>query len=119
MADRSPEVDQAWEEFHSVINMTGDELRTWLLTNASGEEALPQEYMNVTMRGEQIVAVLNKRKSDVTDSDLELMDDVAQYVRTQLAQPRREDPDWRRGLMSVGHDPLSPDSARPDEEDLA
>jgi hypothetical protein len=31
------------DEFHQVVNMTSEELRTWLLTGASGEDALPAD----------------------------------------------------------------------------
>ncbi len=37
----SAEVELAWEDFHRLVNMTSDELRTWLLTDASGEVAFP------------------------------------------------------------------------------
>lgn len=42
MGDRIPaEVELAWDSFHQVVNMSSDELRTWLLTVSSGEEAFP------------------------------------------------------------------------------
>ncbi|RKS06977.1 uncharacterized protein DUF3140 [Nocardiopsis sp. Huas11] len=119
MAQHDPEVDEVWDDFHSVVNMPGEELRQWLLTDASGEEAFeqPEPDLNVSGRGEEIVAVLNKRKVDVTDSDVRLMGDVARFVHDALAEPRREDPGWRRRLMSVGHDPLRPDSVWPGEDE--
>ncbi|WP_047868625.1 DUF3140 domain-containing protein [Nocardiopsis sp. RV163] len=120
MAEHDPAVDEAWEEFHAVVNMTGEQLREWLLTNASGEDAFRTEPGHtVSRRGEAVVNLLNKRRVDVTEADVELMREVAEYVRGQLADPHREDARWRHRLMSVGHDPLSPDSVRPDEEDLA
>ncbi|MFD3686143.1 DUF3140 domain-containing protein [Nocardiopsis sp. NPDC058631] len=120
MTEHDPAVDDAWEDFHSVVNMTGEELREWLLTSASGEEGFRPEAGNtVNQRGEAVVNLLNKRRVDVTGADVELMREVSEYVRGQLADPRREDTQWRHRLMSVGHDPLSPDSVRPDEEDLA
>ncbi|MFE3458134.1 DUF3140 domain-containing protein [Nocardiopsis aegyptia] len=118
MAQHDPEVDEVWDDFHSAVNMTGEELREWLLTDASGEESFeqPEPDLNVSSRGEEVVAVLNKRKADVTESDVRLMGDVARFVHESLAEPRREDPAWRRRLMSVGHDPLRPDSVWPGEE---
>ncbi len=119
MAEHDPVVDEAWEEFHAVVNMTGEQLREWLLTNASGEDSFRTEPGHtVSRRGEAVVNLLNKRRGDVTGSDVELMREVTEYVRGQLADPHREDAEWRHRLMSVGHDPLSPDSVRPDEEDL-
>jgi hypothetical protein len=121
MADHDDRVDAVWEEFHGVVNMTGEELREWLLTDASGEEAFeqPEPDLRVSARGEEVVAVLRKRRTDVTDADIDLMERVTNGVRRLLADPRREDPAWRHTLMTVGHDPLRPDSVRPDEEDLA
>ncbi|XKK36897.1 DUF3140 domain-containing protein [Nocardiopsis sp. ARC36] len=120
MTEHDPTVDDAWEDFHSAVNMTGEELREWLLTNASGEEGFrPEPGHTVSRRGEAVVNLLSKRRVDVTGADVELMREVSDLVRRELADPHREDPEWRRRLMTVGHDPLSPDSARPDEEDLA
>lgn len=118
MAEHDPVTDQTWQDFHAVVNMTGQELREWLLTNASGEEAFSNDPARpVWRRGEDVVNVLNKRRTDVTEGDVELMREVSEFIRDQLAAPRREDMEWRHRLMSVGHDPLSPDSARPDEEE--
>ncbi|USY22816.1 DUF3140 domain-containing protein [Nocardiopsis exhalans] len=109
MAVSDPNTDRIWEEFHTSVNMTGEELRRWLLTDASGEDALPASG-GVDAEGEQIVRLLNKRRTDVTSSDLELMERVSGFVREQLSDPRPEDDAWRRRLMRVGHDPLGPGS---------
>jgi hypothetical protein len=38
--DRIPlDTELVWDSFHEVVNMTSEELRIWLLTEASGEEA--------------------------------------------------------------------------------
>ena len=117
MAEHSAETDRVWQEFHSVVNMSGEELREWLLTDAAGEEGLSSDPGHpVSDRGEEVVAILGKRKTDVTGSDVELMNEVAEFVRNELADPQREDQEWRRRLMSVGHDPLAPSSPAPDEE---
>ncbi len=117
MAEHDTVTEQTWQDFHAVVNMTGQELREWLLTDASGEDAFDNDPARpVSRTGEDIVNLLNKRRTDVTESDTELMREVTEFVRDQLADPRREDAQWRRRLMSVGHDPLKPDSARPDEE---
>ncbi|WP_394328517.1 DUF3140 domain-containing protein [Nocardiopsis flavescens] len=120
MAEHDDRADAVWNAFHTAVNMTGEELREWLLTDASGEEAFerPGPGLGVSARGEEVVAVLRKRRTDLTGSDVDLMEQVADHVNRLLAEPRREDAGWRRSLMSVGHDPLRPDSARPDEENL-
>ncbi|MFY7064795.1 DUF3140 domain-containing protein [Nocardiopsis changdeensis] len=120
MAEHDERADAVWDAFHAVVNMTGEELREWLLTDASGEEAFERTEpdLGVSPRGEEVVSVLRKRRTDLTGADIDLMERVTDHVRGLLAEPRREDPAWRRSLMSVGHDPLRPDSVRPDEEDL-
>ncbi|GAB3733297.1 DUF3140 domain-containing protein [Nocardiopsis nanhaiensis] len=113
MATSDERTDQAWEEFHSAVNMSGEELRTWLLTDASGEDAFPADA-GVDGQGERIVEILDKRRTDVTTDDVDLMERVAAFVRGELGRPRPEDDRWRRRLMRVGHDPLQPDSG-PDD----
>ena len=113
MAASDPNTDRLWEEFHASVNMTGEELRRWLLTDASGEEALPAAD-GVGDEGEQIVRLLDKRRTDLTSSDVELMERVTRFVQDELTNPRPQDGAWRRRLMRVGHDPLSPDSGPAD-----
>lgn len=44
MNDRIPaDVEFLWDEFHQTVNMTSTELRAWLLTDASGEDAFPAD----------------------------------------------------------------------------
>jgi hypothetical protein len=33
------EIEDTWQEFHRVVNMTSQELSDWLRTGAAGEEA--------------------------------------------------------------------------------
>ena len=113
MATSDPEVDRLWEEFHASVNMTGEELRRWLLTDASGEEALPADG-DVSVECERIVQLLDKRKRDVTSDDIDLMERVSRFVQEELTNPRPQDDAWRRRMMRVGHDPLSPDSGPSD-----
>ncbi|RFS87225.1 uncharacterized protein DUF3140 [Actinomadura pelletieri DSM 43383] len=115
MKDRIPaDADLAWEDFHRVVNMTSDELRTWLLTDASGEEAFPEPGSGpgVSELGARVVDVLRKRKVDLTDRDAEVMRQVVDYVEDRLENrpPNAErDDEWRHALMTVGHDPLRPE----------
>lgn len=105
-----PDVEQLWQDFHSVVNMNGHELRTWLLTEASGPRALPGDPdPGLPAPGRDVVDVLNKRKVDLTDSDLEVMSQVIEDVQRLRASRPAEgaaDSGWRRQLMSLGHDPL-------------
>ncbi len=108
MEDRIPaEVDIAWDSFHQVINMTSEELRAWLLTEAAGEapgRGRPE-------LGEQVVELLRKRKVELTERDADVMEQVVDFVLTQEADGpagQEGDDEWRRSLMTVGHDPARP-----------
>src|SRR5699024_12480180 len=94
-------------------DLSSEELRRWLLADASGEEAFPGDG-RVDKEGERIVEVLNKRRTDVTSDDVALMERVTEFVQEELEQPRPEDDQWRRRMMRVGHDPLQPDSGPSD-----
>ncbi|MFF3668355.1 DUF3140 domain-containing protein [Microtetraspora malaysiensis] len=113
MTDRSdPEVDLLWEEFHEVVNMTSAELRSWLLTSASDEDAFPADPdLGIQELGRGVLHVLRKRKVDLTDEDVEVMRRVVDFVRERVTTAPAgavRDDRWRRALMSVGHDPLGP-----------
>ncbi|TYK46782.1 DUF3140 domain-containing protein [Actinomadura decatromicini] len=118
MNDRIPvDTELAWEDFHRLVNMTSDELRNWLLTDASGEEAFPEPGPGpgVSELGARVVDILRKRKVDLTDSDTDVMRRVVDYVEDRLDDPPREglrDDAWRHALMTVGHDPLRPEPSR-------
>lgn len=108
----SAEVELAWADFHRLVNMTSDELRTWLLTDASGEDAFPAAGPRVDELGARVLDVLRKRKVDLTESDAEVMQEVVDFVEDRLEHRppnAEEDEKWRHALMSVGHDPLRPE----------
>ncbi|WP_212732780.1 DUF3140 domain-containing protein [Streptomyces sp. TP-A0874] len=112
MADISaPELDRLWNEFHRVVNMTSDELSTWLRTESAGEEseALPDDAGSEN--GRHVLAILQKRRMDLTDDDIRVMykvvDTVEQQRRDDL-EPKAGQGHWRHRLMRIGHDPLKP-----------
>ncbi|TDD81897.1 DUF3140 domain-containing protein [Actinomadura rubrisoli] len=114
MNSRIPaDAELAWEDFHRLVNMTSEELRTWLLTDASGEEAFPADPgAGVSELGARVVDLLRKRKVDLTDADADVMRQVVEYVEDRLENrppDAEQDETWRHELMSVGHDPLRPD----------
>ncbi len=109
-----PELDLLWERFHATVNMTSPELRAWLLTSASGEEAFtPDPDLHLEELGRGVLHVLGKRRTDLTPEDAELMSEVVRLVAEWLPGPSIADgtdgddgTTWRHRLMSVGHDPL-------------
>ncbi|NUT44376.1 MAG: DUF3140 domain-containing protein [Thermoactinospora sp.] len=98
------DTDMLWDEFHRVVNMNSEELRAYLLADASDEEGFPPDPdMGIDELGRGVLHVLSKRKGDLTKADLDVMRQVVELVETM---GERTDDDSRRELMSVGHDPL-------------
>ncbi|MFI7024472.1 DUF3140 domain-containing protein [Micromonospora sp. NPDC049900] len=105
-----PEVEVLWEDFHAEVNVPSEQLRQWLLTRGSGEEAFgPDPDLNLPEPGRQILAVLRKRKVDLTPDDVEVMREAVERIRSLAAdKPRRgnADDEWRHALLDLGHDVL-------------
>lgn len=112
-----PDVEVTWDSFHQVVNMTSEELRAWLLTEASSEEVFSDEPdLGLPELGRKVVDILGKRKVDLTEADADVMAQVTDFVTEQEASPPpdgAQDDEWRRNLMLVGHDPLRPNALRP------
>lgn len=111
MTDRiPPDTELAWASFHEVVNMTSEELRAWLMTEASGEDAFPDRPdLGLPELGEKVVALLRKRKVDLTPEDARVMQQVTDFVTGEEENPPPDGPadsGWRRALMTVGHDPM-------------
>ncbi len=106
-----PEVEVLWEDFHAEVNVPSEQLRQWLLTRGSGEEAFgPNPDLDLPEPGRQILAVLRKRKVDLTPEDIEVMAEAVDRIRAlTAARPQRgnADDEWRHSLLDLGHDPLT------------
>ncbi|MFJ9737330.1 DUF3140 domain-containing protein [Streptomyces sp. NPDC101166] len=105
------ELDALWEDFHRVVNMTSQELAAWLRVRDADENAEPLPDEAGTSTGQHVLAILQKRRTDLTDDDLRVMHRVVDTVtaRTDLEdEPAAEDTRLRHLLMTVGHDPLKP-----------
>ena len=103
--------EDLWDEFHVVVNMTSRELDEFLRADAAGEdsEQLPDQAGSPT--GQQVLHILGKRRSDVTDEDISVMEAVVGTIRAERGdepEPTAGDDAWRHRLMSLGHDPLRP-----------
>ena len=106
--------DELWDEFHTVVNMTSRELTDWMLTEASGQETADLDPTPETEVSQQVVAILGKRRTDVTPDDVDTMRHVVDQVRTirgEELEPEAYDDEVRHLLMSFGHDPLKPPEA--------
>ncbi|GHB09269.1 DUF3140 domain-containing protein [Streptomyces chryseus] len=82
------ELDWLWDDFHRVVNMTSQELGTWLRTSGAGENSEPLPERAGTETGRKVLAILGKRRTDL--------------------EPAAGDSAWRRRLMTLGHAPLKP-----------
>jgi hypothetical protein len=108
MAD-ALELDTLWEDFHRVVNMTSAELADWLRVRDAGEttEPLPGEAGSPT--GQHVLAILRKRRTDLTEDDVRVMREVVETVTAETDvenEPVAQDADRRHRLMTLGHDPL-------------
>lgn len=103
--------DTLWENFHRVVNMTSRELRDWLAVEGAGEqtEALPDQAGSEL--GQRVVDILGKRRGDLTDDDVLVMQRVVDKVvgkrGVELDATITDDAERRR-LMDIGHDALKP-----------
>lgn len=101
--------DELWNEFHRVVNMSSRELSDWLRTRSAGPdtETLPDQAGTPT--GQQVLAILRKRRTDMDEHDAQVMRSVVDRVHAQRREdlePTQGQANWRRRLMSLGHDPL-------------
>ncbi|MGC4806356.1 DUF3140 domain-containing protein [Micromonospora sp. DT233] len=105
-----PEVEVLWEDFHAEVNVTSEQLRSWLLTRGSGEESFGADPdLGLPEPGRQILAVLRKRKVDLTGEDVAVMRDAVERIRALTATPPKGgtgNDEWRRALLDLGHDVL-------------
>ncbi|MGK5638537.1 DUF3140 domain-containing protein [Streptomyces sp. URMC 126] len=102
---------ELWDEFHAAVNMTSRELQDWLNVQAAGErtEEVPDRAGPRT--GRQVLDILAKRRTDLTEEDARVMRRVCDVVRSQRSpdrEPEAGGTQWRHGLMNIGHDPLKP-----------
>jgi uncharacterized protein DUF3140 len=103
--------DELWTEFHRVVNMTSRELQDWLATMDADAvaETLPDQAGTET--GRHVLAILRKRRTDLTADDERVMRHVVDRIhreRRDDLEPVAGEAHWRRRLMAIGHDPLKP-----------
>ncbi len=110
----------AYDEFHTLVNMTPAKLRHWLQGEESRTVGMTPDGEKVTgaaqgesvghHMGERILEIRAAKKTALTDVDYADMRKVAGYIKRHAAQrPGGDvtDTRWRHSLMNWGHDPLS------------
>jgi hypothetical protein len=103
--------DELWEQFHETVNMTSRELADWLRESEAGTDTEQVPDQAGPAVGRQVLAILGKRRADLTPDDADVMAGVVDRVRTERGdepEPTAGDAAWRHRLMDLGHDPLKP-----------
>ncbi|MEG8279085.1 DUF3140 domain-containing protein [Streptomyces sp. AHA2] len=107
------ELDALWEDFHRAVNMTSQELAAWLRVRDAGEDTEPLPEQAGTDTGQHVLAILQKRRTDLTEDDLRVMREVVDTVDGQTDPENEPEPESADGgtrrrhrLMTLGHDPL-------------
>ncbi|GAA3504900.1 DUF3140 domain-containing protein [Streptomyces prasinosporus] len=103
------DIEALWTDFHRVVNMTSAELAAWLRVRDAGEETEPLPDRTGDDMGQHVLSILQKRRTDLTEDDLRVMEEVVDAVTAQTDvenEPVAEDTPRRHRLMSLGHDPL-------------
>lgn len=102
------EIEEVWEQFHSVVNMTSRELLDWL--GVEPDVRVTPGPPEPAPLGMAVVSILAKRRTDLTSSDLDAMRRVIEIVTEETAgePPEKVAADERRRhrLLNVGHDVL-------------
>ena len=105
---RTPVEDDLWRQFHRTVNMSATELDEWHRRRPGDAELDPA--------GRRVLAVLRKRRVELTPEDAETMRTVVSVVLRSADEREREaaehgavQPEWRERLRALGHDPLLAD----------
>ncbi|MCQ9130660.1 DUF3140 domain-containing protein [Streptomyces hilarionis] len=105
------EMDALWEDFHRAVNMTSQELAAWLRVRDADESAEPLPEQAGGPTGQDVLAILQKRRTDLTEDDVRCMYGVVDTVAEQADAargPEAQETLRRHRLMTIGHDPLRP-----------
>ncbi len=106
----SNDVKSVIDEFHSVVNMTPQEIESWLKTDDSkavGQKDGEEESTG-HKSGKRIIELLHKKKDEYSEDDISHLKKVISYVHRHSAQQPSGDIEhtrWRYSLMNWGHDP--------------
>jgi len=108
-----PDLDreQIRKNFDAAVNMSATEMESWLKTPESRRVGFKKGGKGESVghaSGRRIVAILDSKAADLTDSDYAHMRKVAGFVKRHRAQEPANmfTSRWRYSLMNWGHDPL-------------
>jgi Protein of unknown function (DUF3140) len=116
------ELADLWESFHALVNMTSPELRDWLLNTPDGVDTYaPEPDIDIHALGMQVLQIKQKRRTDLSNTDLDTMRQVVDLIESRLRNAPEsdiQDEPWRDTLMTLGHDPARADSPRGDDAEV-
>ncbi|AKD56658.1 DUF3140 domain-containing protein [Spirosoma radiotolerans] len=97
-------------DFDEAVNMSASQLDKWLQTDESKSVGQTKDGDNESIghqSGHHIVNILNKKTSDLSDSDYAHMEKVVSYVKRHMAQrpDKVAGSNWSYSLKNWGHDP--------------
>ena len=113
---------ETWESFHDLVNMTSPELRDWLMNTPDGADTYaPEPDIDIHALGLQVLQLKQKRRTDLSESDMDTMREVIDLIEGRLQNAPdadiQDDP-WRDTLLTLGHDPTRPDSPRGEDAEV-
>src|SRR5687767_8063717 len=103
------EQQEVYAEFKKLVNMSAAEIEKWLKTKESkdvGWDSGDGESVG-HKSGEKIVAILRKKKDELSSADYEHMRKVKGYIKRHTAQKPSgdlEDSKWNYSLKNWGYD---------------
>jgi hypothetical protein len=103
------EQEDIYKEFKEQVNMTPAALEKWLTTEESksvGWDSGDGESIG-HKSGHHIVAILHKKKADLTEADYSHMQKVNSYIKRHTAQKpdgNIADTNWNYSLKNWGYD---------------
>jgi hypothetical protein len=98
------------QNFEEVVNMSASQLESWLQTDESKSVGQVNDGESESIghkSGKRIIEILDKKASDLTDSDYAHMEKVISYVKRHSAQRPEHvaGSNWEYSLKNWGHDP--------------
>ena len=100
---------EVYKEFKELVNMSASELEKWLKTDESthtGQDSGDGEAIG-HKSGKQIIDILHRKKSELSDDDYHQMQRVISYISRHKAQKPHGDLSetrWNYSLKNWGYD---------------